>query len=243
MGKGLNAMANMDYPQNDHKGHWGIASAIVTAVGILFSGPLAFLVVSATHPQPEWSGPAAFVSNYHPIQTVTFYFGFLLVIGSLMIMAYIHDRSRSLKSLLSLVFTAIAAGLISFNYFTEAAFVPALVRNYTPDLDPVISVFAVTSPFALFWAVEMWGYGFLGLGTLFAVDYFAAGGLERWTRFLFTANGVVSVAGALYTAFHQEWVLSVAGLVSYALWNLLYLALAIAFLLVELRRRAKERTN
>jgi hypothetical protein len=100
--------------------------------GLFFAGPLAFLAVSAIQPQPVWAGSRVYVDNFHPIQSVTFYFGFLLVIGSVLIIAYIYYWSRTFKSLLALVFTTIACGLISFNYFTEATFVPALVRNYTP---------------------------------------------------------------------------------------------------------------
>jgi hypothetical protein len=85
----------------------------------------------------------------------------------------------------------------------------------------------------------MWGYGFLGLGTFFAVDFFSTRGIEGFTRFLFLANGIVSLAGSIYTSFYLEWVLSTAGLVSYAIWNLLYLLLAIMFLLIILRRRSR----
>jgi hypothetical protein len=105
--------------------------------------------------------------------------------------------------------------------------------------DSVLSTFAVTNPFSIFWSIEMWGYGFLGLGTFFAVDFFSTRGIEGFTRFLFLANGIVSLAGSIYTSFYLEWVLSTAGLVSYAIWNLLYLLLAIMFLLIILRRRSR----
>jgi len=216
----------------------GLAAAIITICGTLFSGPLAFLAVSAIQPQPEWGGPQVYVDNFHPIQSITFYFGFLLVCGSVLMIAYIYYTSQDFRTLLALIFTSIACGLISFNYFTEATFIPALVRNYTPAQDAILTTFAVTNPYSLFWVIEMWGYGFLGLGTLFAAGFFTTRGLEGVTRVLFLANGVVSLAGALYTSIRLEWVLSVAGLVSYGLWNILYLALAVLFLLVVRRRQA-----
>ena len=217
----------------------GIIAAIITAVGTLISGPLAFLAVSSISPQPAWISPQVFVENFHPIQSVTFYFGFLLMGGSILMIAFIHHQRRDEKTLLALVFTAIAGGLIFFNYFTEATFMPALVKNYTPDLDPIIRVFAVTNPSSLFWAIEMWGYGFLGLGSLLVLHYFSKDGLEGWTRIMFLINGVISIIGAFYTSLDLAWVLTTAGLISYGLWNLLYFALAVMFLLVLLRRRSK----
>lgn len=213
--------------------------ASLTVAGTLTSGPLAFLAVSAIQPQPAWSDASVYVSNYHPIQSLTFYFGMLLLVGSVMMMASIHVLDgKNIKSLLALVFTSIACGLIAFNYLTEATFVPALVRHYTPSLDPIVSTFAVTNPSSLFWAIEMWGYGFLGLGTWFACGFFSGGGIESIAKILFVLNGIVSVIGAFWTGIRQEWVLSLAGLVAYAVWNALYLALAIVFLIVILRRRS-----
>jgi len=229
-------MKNSNY-KNQYK--LGIIAAVITAVGTLFSGPLAFLAVSSIKPQPAWTSPQAFVENFHPIQSVTFYFGFLLITGSILMIAFIHHQMRDEKTLLAVIFTAIAGGLIFFNYFTEATFVPSLVKNYKPELDPIIRVFAATNPSSLFWVIEMWGYGFLGMGSIFVVHYFGKSGLEGWTRYLFLLNGILSLIGAFYTSLKLEWVLTTAGLISYALWNLLYLVLAILFLLVLLRRKSK----
>jgi len=85
----------------------------------------------------------------------------------------------------------------------------------------------------------MWGYGFLGMGSIFVVHYFEKSGLERWTRYFFLLNGILSIIGAFYTSLKLEWVLTTAGLISYALWNLLYFVLAILFLFVLLRRKSK----
>ena len=111
------------------------------------------------------------------------------------------------------------------------------MRNHRPALDPVLSLFAVNNPTSIFWAVEMWRYGFLGAGTWLAAGFFGREGLQRVARYLFVGNGAVSIAGALWTAVRMEWVLSTPGLAAYAGWNLLYVALAIVLLLV-LRREA-----
>jgi hypothetical protein len=114
-----------------------------------------------------------------------------------------------------------------------------LIREYTPDLDPIITLLAVTNPSSLFWAIEMWGYGFLGLGTWFAAGFFPSHGIEGAIKALFVANGVLSVLGALYTSIRVEWVLSTAGMISYAAWNVLYLVLAALFLIVMIKKRAQ----
>jgi hypothetical protein len=218
----------------------GIAAAIITIVGTLFSGPLAFLVVSSIQPQPAWSGAQTYVANYHPVQSITFYFGFLLLFGSVLMITtiYILDN-KGIKSLLALLFTSIGCGLIAFNYFTQATYIPALIRNYTHTLDPIITMFAVTNPYSLFWALEMWGYGFLGLGTLFASNFFSGHGIEKATKTIFMANGFVSLLGVLIISIRLEWVLSISGLVSYAAWNILYIVLAVLFLIVIIQRREK----
>lgn len=222
-----------------HESSVGTIGAIATLVGTLLSGPLAFVVVSTIAPQPPWSGPSEFVANYHMLQSISFYFGHLLVVGSVMIIAAIHAMDRSINTLLALAFTCIACGLIALNYFTQSTFVPALVRNYTPDLDPIISMLAVPNPNSIFWAIEMWGYGFLGLGTWLAASFFGRERIERLARGVFILNGIVSIAGAFATAINLEWVLAPAGLVSYAVWNVLYLTLPTLFLLVLMRRRTQ----
>jgi len=143
--------------------HIAIAGAICTIAGTFFSGPLAFIAVSSIQPQPEWSGAQVYVAHYHPVQSLTFYFGLILLFGSVLMITSIYFLNRkSIKSLLALIFTAIACGLISFNYFIQASLIPAL-----------------------------------------------------------------------------KWVLSKAGLATYVGWNILYLFLAIFFLIVILRRRVK----
>ena len=59
----------------------GIIGAAMTVAGILLSGPLGLLIVSAVQSSGPWQGAAAYVQNYHPIQTLPFFCGFLLVGG------------------------------------------------------------------------------------------------------------------------------------------------------------------
>ena len=216
----------------------GALGAILTAAGTLASGPLSVGLVALIRPQPAWGGSALFVEHYHWIQAVPFYFGFLLPGGGILMLVSIYLlTARRAAALAALIFMSIGAGLVFFNYLTQTTFIPALVHAYTPNMDPVISALSMSNPVALPWAIEMWGYGFMGLGTWLAAGFFGAGRLERTARALFIVNGIASVTGALLFSVMLEAVMSIGGLVAYGLWNVLYFALAIAFYFV-LERRA-----
>jgi hypothetical protein len=61
-------------------------AAAVPLAGLVLSGPVSLAVVTL-HPQPVWIGPEAFARAYHPIQTIPYFTGFLLVGGSLFLIA------------------------------------------------------------------------------------------------------------------------------------------------------------
>jgi len=215
----------------------GITGALMVTAGVILSGPVAMLIVYLVQPQPAWTSPQIFAENYHCIQSLTFMFGLILVGGGILMLSAIFLLDRRGRTLLALVFAAIASGLVFFNYFTQLTFVPALAQNYSPANDVMISALSMSNPLSLAWTLEMWGYGLLGLGTWLAADFFTGNRLENMTRILFILNGVLSLVGALYTALDPGWVLTLPGLVAFATWNLLYFAMAVLFLLA-LRARA-----
>jgi hypothetical protein len=83
----------------------GTLGSILSAIGILTSGPLALLVVALVQPQPLWNGPTLFVDSFHRIQTLPFYFGYLLVTGSILMLVsvYLLSKQRA-AALAALVF-------------------------------------------------------------------------------------------------------------------------------------------
>ena len=216
----------------------GMLGAILSAIGILTSGPLAVLVVALVHPQPLWDGPDLFVENFHRIQTLPFYFGFLLATGSILMLVsvYLLSKKRA-TALIALIFMSIGAAFVIFNYVTQTTFIPAIVKAYTPELGPVLTTLSMSNPNSLPWALEMWGYGFMGLGTWLAAGFFGTSRLERIAKTLFIVNGVLSVFGALMASIDLGGVFSTAGLVGYGIWNVLYLALAITFYRVLQNKR------
>jgi len=216
----------------------GMLGAVLSAIGILTSGPLAVLVVALVQPQPLWDGPDLFVDSFHRIQTLPFYFGFLLAMGSIMMLVsvYLLSKKRA-TALTALIFMSIGAAFVIFNYVTQTTFIPAVVRTYTAELGSVLTTLSMSNPSSLPWALEMWGYGLIGLGTWLAAGFFGTSRLEKIAKALFILNGIVSVFGAVIASIDLAGVFSIAGLIGYGVWNVLYLALAITFYRVLQKRR------
>jgi len=219
----------------------GMLGAVLAAIGILTSGPLSMPVVAYVQPQPPWESAELFVENFHRIQTLPFYFGFLLLGGSILMLVSIYLLSQKRAAALAgLIFMSIGTTLAFLNYVVQTTFIPAIVKNYTSDLISIISIFSMSNPMALAWAIEMWAYGFMGLGTWLAAGFFGVDRLERTASVLFIVNGVVSVLGALAIAVDLSGVFSIYGLIGYAGWNILFLVLAVVFYRVLQKRRIRE---
>jgi len=220
----------------------GRYGAACTPLGALLSGPVAMLVGNATYPPPPWQGPELFVRSYHPVQTLPFFLGFILVSGFIVLVATLHAVARGEQRALTgtaLAFVAAFAALVFLNYVLQTTFVPALASGYRAQDGPLLSALTMSNPRSLGWGLEMWGYGLLGVATWLAAPVFQGTPLERATRWAFVANGPASIVPALLTALDPGWVLTVPGLVSFAVWNLLVVVMSVLAFLV-FRRRASE---
>jgi len=222
-----------------------IASAAIALVGAILSGPLGIWLVNATHPQPPWRDAAAFVAAYHPVQTVPYYLGFLLVGGFVGLITSLHALApaelRS-RTLVAVPLAGAFAAMIFVNYAVQTTLVPALATGTAPEDGLVIGVFTMANPRSVGWALEMWGYAVLGVATWLVAPAFHGSAIERATKWLFVANGPVSVVGAVANAASPGWVMTPAGLVSFALWNVLVVAMAVmAIASMRARERAAER--
>src|SRR5204863_1000110 len=179
--------------------------------------------------RPARTGPEAFARAYHPIQTLPYFTGFLLVGGAVYLVAALQTLAgdaHRVRATAGLAFASAFAALIAFNYVVQTTFVPALAANYSPESAPLIAAFSLSNPRALGWALEMWGYGALGVATWMVAPVLADHGRAgRTAAALFVANGPVSIAGALLTALRPGWVMTPAGLGLFAAWNLLMLVM------------------
>ena len=114
-----------------------ILGAWMTIIGILLSGPPGVLLVSAVRPSGLWQGAAIYAQNYHPIQTLPFFSGFLLVGGYIVLMVALHqlaDENRKTQTLIAVVFTTIFATLIFINYLNQTTFVPGSGARLSPGI-------------------------------------------------------------------------------------------------------------
>jgi hypothetical protein len=218
-------------------------AALGSLVGVFLSGPVTVALVSATHPQPPWRDAELFARSYHVVQSVP-YLGGIVLVGALVVLVsslhVIGRRTAPSAMNAALIFTAVFAAFIFFNYVAQTTFVPTLARSYDPSSAALISALSMSNPASLAWGIEMWGWGFLGVATWLAWGLFAGGGVERAARLAFAANGPVSVVGALWTTARPGWVMTPAGLLAFAAWNALLAAMAVLAFLALRRAGVRE---
>jgi hypothetical protein len=163
------------------------------------------------------------------IQPFATIIGFLLTPSFLVVMACIHSyasNERKVFSLIGLSFAIIYATLISVNYFIQLTY----VRQSAFD----VSMFDMTNPQSMMWVIEVLGYFFMGLSTLFAAPVFASGRTESLVKWLFAANGVLGILTPV--AYVMNWPLRIllGGLI---LWDIVMpiATASIAYLFWRLR--------
>lgn len=206
-----------------------LRGSLIALIGYITSGPLGFIVVRLVKPQPAWTSASVFAENYHFIQDLPFYFGFLLTGGMLMLVTghYLsyNDKhpEKKLKLLFALGWTIAFFTLIGFNYISQTTFVRHLALNYKPENDFAIATFSMANPLSFCWANEIWGYGFLGIATWLMAGYYS--GRNNLIRSLLIANGIVSVGTIVFTIIDTNWLMTSIGLSAYFIWNVLMIAL------------------
>lgn len=207
-------------------------SAVLVLAGALLSGPAAMLVVSLVSPQPDWSGVSAFAEQYHPVQGLPYALGYLLLAGFVLFSASCHSLAAAhlrMRTSAALVFTGIYASLIFTNYTLQLGYIPRIIG----ERPAYISALTMANPASFAWFLEMFGYAAMGAATWLLSAAFGGSRRGNLIRLLLVSNGVFSIIGAACTALFDRWVFSPAGLVSFAVWNLLIPA---CFLLVAVSR-------
>ncbi len=147
--------------------------------------------------------------------------GFLLVPIFITLMVCIHYNSKKeikLFSLLSVQFATMYGILISFNYYLQLALIP----NNSSGLE----LFVMSNPNSMMWVIEVLGYFFMGLSTLFMVPVLGSTLLERLIKIFFSLNGFLGIGGLIGYASGLSIDIFMIGLMS---WNII---MPIAFLLI-----------
>ena len=127
-----------------------------------------------------------------------------LFLGSsfLVLVVSIHQLAspdRKIWSHLAVAFATAYAVLISMVYFVQLTLVaPRVARGQIEGIEVFLFV-----PFDSFlYAVDILGYSFMSVATLFAAMVFTGKGLERVVRLFLTANGLLLPFLALQMYFH-----------------------------------------
>ncbi len=115
------------------------------------------------------------------------------------------------------MFTGVYAALVFTNYTIQLGFVPRSLAG-RPEF---VGALTMANPSSMAWFLEMFGYAAVGVATWLVAPAFGGGRRGRVVRALLVVNGVVSIAGAAFTALFDRWVFSTSGLVSFAAWNAL----------------------
>ncbi len=127
-----------------------------------------------------------------------------LFLGSsfLVLVVCLHRLSspdRKVWSHAAVAFATVYAVLISINYFVQLTWVgPRMLAGRTQGIEPF--QFVVFDSFL--YSVDILGYSFMSLATLFAARIFTGGGLERTIRWFLTANGLLLPFIALQMYYH-----------------------------------------
>jgi hypothetical protein len=164
----------------------GLWSAILTTVLVVVAG------ITAT-------------AAIQPFATIV---GFLVAPTFIVMMACIYSTApddRRFLGLIGLSFALIYGTLISFNYFVDLTF----VRQSTFDVE----VFNMLNTSSMFWVIEVLGYFFMGLSTLFAAPIFKLGKLETSIRWLFITNGALGILGLVGYTLNWSVSLLLGGLI------------------------------
>jgi hypothetical protein len=212
---------------------FGKMAVLLNMFGIVFSGLVFPVLAMLLTPQPEWQDAALFVESFHPLQTATFFFGFFLVIGSLLTfitLFLISTEESKILALSGLTINMIFTAIVFLNYIIQTTYVPYLATNNPPETMNILPVFTMANPGSFAWALEMYGWGGIGLSFIFMAFVFGDGKNERILKVLFLANGILSCVGALMTSIDMNWLFSKAGLASLIIWNVLVFVIDILLL-------------
>jgi len=147
------------------------------------------------------------INSSASIYLVSNFSGFIVTSLFLIVIICIYYSAPDDKKILGhigLSFAIIYATLISMNYFIQLTFVQFGAFN--------TDILSITNPQSMMMTIEVLGYFFMGLSTLFIAPIFQSGRLEKSIRWLFVFNGVLGIGGAIGFALNLDWRILIGGL-------------------------------
>jgi len=125
---------------------------------------------------------------------------------------YVASADRKVFSHAAVAFATVYAALISINYYVQLTWVmPRLAAGRTEGIE----MFLFTPFDSFLYAVDILGYSFMSVSTLFAARVFTGKGIGRVVRVSLTANGLLLPFIALQMYVH--WLIWIA-----ALWSVTF---------------------
>lgn len=228
-----------DFAMKNTLHRFAIRAVYLHMAGVILSGLVFPALAQQICPQPEWQDATTFADAFHPLQTATFFLGFLLVLGSLMVFVALHLSTagdKKLYSLTALAINTVFTAIIFVNYIIQTTYIPYLATYRPPEMASILPMLTMSNPGSLAWAFEMYGWGGVGLSFIFAAPVFEKEGRDRWLRLLFLANGLCSIGSAFMTSIDMNWLFTSAGIAALVVWNTLVLVIDV-FLLGYFRQR------
>jgi hypothetical protein len=178
-------------------GFWSAVLATLFSIGYGIALIITMISTMATPTDAPagWRGIESFVASFQPIQMSSLVPSLLLAPTFVVLMVSLHyyaSPDKKIWSHLGIAFTLIYAVMASINYIMQLTVVRLSIVNKETD---GLAMFVMGNPHSIFWALAN-AYVFMNLAMLFVAPIFHGGRLERWTRWLFLANGasvVVSI--------------------------------------------------
>jgi hypothetical protein len=221
---------------------FGITAIWINIFGVILSGLFCPVLSAIVCPQPPWQGPGLFIESFHPLQTATFFCGYFLVIGSLLTFIALYKMASDEKkiwALSALAINVVFTAVVFLNYIIQTTYVPYLANNNPPEAATILAVFTMSNPGSFAWALEMYGWGGIGLSFIFMSFIFEKSEYEPVLKLLFFINGFCSFGSAIMTSIDMKWLFSPAGFVALIIWNILVMVIDI-FLLKYFKSRMQE---
>ncbi len=166
------------------------ASIIVTLLNI------AFTVLIAIFPPPQWAGLEAYLRDFRPEAQAPVIPALLLAPAILVLMTCIYyysiQKNTEIFGRLAMVFSGPYVAMASVNYFIQIT----MVRQSILSGDTAgIQHFIMDNPHSIMVSIDTLGYMFLSIAALFASIVFTKTRLARAVSYLFVLTGILGLVG------------------------------------------------
>lgn len=198
-------------------------------IAVVAGGPLLVKFIHAVAPQPVWSDMTTFSSNYHYLQSLPYWAGFILIIGNILLVVSagrFTPTRETARYPLALIAVTVYSALIAFNYTMQVAYIPAAVHAPSPGIE----IFSMDHPNSIGWALEMFGYAILGIAVWLISPSFRGTRIRNLIRWLLVFDGVISILGAGIAVIFIGRMMDEGALIGYYFWNILVAVIAVLIL-------------